>query len=121
MDGTILLADDEATLLRLFSHVLDREGYATISASSSTEAETLLAERGDEIGALLLEVNLPPEGAEQVLKTVSAQCPGLPVLIVSGRPLEGALATQVELSESQDFLAKPFRPTELLAWVGSLP
>ncbi|MEE3328358.1 MAG: response regulator [Myxococcota bacterium] len=121
MTRCILLAEDEATLLRLFSHVLEREGYTTLSASTSTEAEALLAERGDEIGALLLDVNLPPEGAEQVLKTVSAHCPELPVLIVSGKPLEGALAAQVELFETQHFLAKPFRPAELLTWVEALP
>ena len=121
MEQTILLADDEATLLRLFSHVLERAEYATLSASSSVEAETLFAEHADEIGALVLDVNLPPDGAEQVLETVSARSPELPVLIVSGKPLEGALAVEVGRRSNLHFLAKPFRPMELLAWVEALP
>ena len=121
MDRSILLADDEDTLLRLFSHVLERAGYATISAASSTEAETLFAEHADEVGALLLDVNLPPDGAEQVLATVSARSPELPVLIVSGKLLEGSLATEVQSRSNLHFLAKPFRPMELLAWVEALP
>ena len=121
MDQSILLADDEATLLRLFSHVLERAEYTTLSASSSTEAEALFAEHADEIGALLLDVNLPPEGAERVLETVLARSPEIPVLIVSGRLLEGSLAAQVEHHSNLHFLAKPFRTTELLAWVEALP
>ena len=121
MEQSILLADDEDTLLRLFSHVLERAGYATVSASSSTEAEALFAEHADGIGALVLDVNLPPEGAERVLETVLARSTELPVLIVSGKPLEGSLAAEVGHRSNLHFLAKPFRPKELLAWVEALP
>ena len=121
MDQSILLADDETTLLRLFSHVLERADYTTFSAPTSTEAETVFSEHADEIGALVLDVNLPPEGAQRVLDVVLARAPELPVLIVSGKPLEGALAVEVEHRPHMHFLAKPFRPTELLAWVEALP
>jgi DNA-binding response OmpR family regulator len=117
----ILLADDETTLLRLFSTVLERAGYVTLEAASSTEAASLFSQHADEIEALVLDVNLPPDGAETVLEGVLARRPEMPFLIVSGQPLEGALASEVAQSTTGHFMPKPFRPSELLAWVEALP
>lgn len=116
MAPQILLADDEAAILRLFSQILESAGYATLSALTSTEAAELFSQRADEIGALVLDVNLPPGGAEEVLEVVLALRPELPFLIVSGTPVEGHLATQLERHQGT-FLLKPFRSKELLAWV----
>lgn len=112
----ILLADDEAAILRLFSQVLERAGYSTLSAASSTEAVQFFSQQADEIGALVLDVNLPPGGASEVLEAVLARRPELPFLIVSGKPLEGHLAAQRERHQGS-FLLKPFSSNELLAWV----
>lgn len=112
----ILVADDEAAILRLFSQILDRAGYSTLSAATSTEAINLFSEHADEIGALVLDVNLPPGGAEDVLEIVLARRPEVPFLIVSGTPVEGPLETQLE-NHRGTFLLKPFRSKELLGWV----
>ena len=117
----ILLADDETMLLRLFSTVLKRGGYVTLEAPSSTEAEALFSQHADEIKALVLDVNLPPDGAEKVLEGVLSRRPEMPFLIVSGQPLEGPLASEVAQSPTGHFMPKPFRPSELLAWVEALP
>jgi DNA-binding response OmpR family regulator len=121
VDFQILLADDEEPLLRLFSTVLKSAGYGTLEASSSTEAMMLFSQQSEAISALILDVNLPPDGAEKVLEGVLALRPEIPFLIVSGKPLDEPLASQVATSPTRHFLAKPFRTAELLAWVEALP
>ena len=121
MDSQILLADDEPTILRLLLNVLENAGHSTLTASSSTEAVDIFLQQTDQIVALVLDVNLPPGGAEEVLEAVLARRPEIPYLIVSGKPLDEPLASQVAQSPTCHFLPKPFRTAELLAWVEALP
>lgn len=114
--STILLADDEDQILRLLTHVIEREGYSALTACSSTEAIEVLSERAEEIDALVLDVNLPPGGAEGVLAAVWNLRLEIPSVLVSGGPLDGVLEEYVSRRKA-DFLQKPFRPQELVDWI----
>ena len=116
MDSLILIIDDEVAILKLFSQFLTSMGYRTITAENSVEAIERFEENAEEIKALVLDVHIPPAGASNFLDSVADQLTGIPLLLVSGKPLEsGRNANMEELGGT--FLPKPFGPKKLLAWV----
>jgi len=112
---TILVVDDEESILKLMRLSLSSPGCVVLTAQSSDEAFESSRQYREQIHLLVTDIKMDPymSGAEL------AQCmrqlrPGIKVLYVSGFPLEGAALSEVESGEA-DFLSKPFTPRELLA------
>jgi two-component system nitrogen regulation response regulator NtrX len=115
----VLLVDDEANLRRMLGAVLAAEGYAVAEAASGTEAaESVQRRRPD---AVFLDLQMPggPDGL-QTLEQLTADVPGVPVIMMSGRAgLQDAVrATKLG---AYHFLEKPLAPeTVLLTLRGAL-
>ena len=109
----ILVVDDEQDIRELVSGVLEDEGYATRSASNSTEALAALGERRPSL--VLLDVWLQGSKLDglQVLEEIKRRDPTLPVLMISGH---GNLDTAVAAIRqgAVDFIEKPFEAGHLL-------
>jgi two-component system nitrogen regulation response regulator NtrX len=108
----VLLVDDEANLRRMLGAVIAAEGYAVAEAASGTEAaESVRRRRPD---AVLLDLQMPggPDGL-QTLEQLTAEAPGLPVIMMSGRAgLQDAVrATKLG---AYHFLEKPLAPEAVL-------
>ncbi len=114
--GTILIVDDEAPLLRLISRVLEREGFATLTASDGDEARARLDEHRDEIDAVILDVLIPPNGVEEVVDHLESTCEGLAVIFASGDLPPPELSERME-GLGAAFLRKPFQPKALVELV----
>ncbi|MDP6981217.1 MAG: response regulator [Myxococcota bacterium] len=114
--GTILIVDDEAPLLRLISRVLEREGFATLTAKDGDEARGQLDEHRDEIAAAILDVQIPPNGVEEVVDHLEATCDGLAVIFASGDLPSPELSERIE-GLGAAFLRKPFQPKAMVEMV----
>lgn len=57
--GTILLADDEASVLFLGKRMLERLGFSTVAARDGREAVALFAERPGDFCAAILDLTMP--------------------------------------------------------------
>jgi DNA-binding response OmpR family regulator len=110
----ILVVEDERTLAGFIEQALDAEGYAVTLAhdGDSAEAEALT---GD-YGLVLLDVMLPGKSGLEVLDSVRAHKPELPVILITAR---GAIEQRVEGLDrgANDYVTKPFSFEELLARV----
>jgi PAS domain S-box-containing protein len=105
---TILLVDDEASVLRTTSSILRAAGYRVVEAASPSEA--LLAATRD-FDLLVSDIVLPSITGRELAKRIREHHPALPVLFISGFAPEGRVMADVA------FLAKPFTPEALLASV----
>lgn len=105
---TILLVDDEASVLRATSAILRSAGYRVLEAASPSEA--LLAATRD-FDMLLSDIVLPGITGRELAKRIREQRPSLPVLFISGYVPEGRAQPE------PDLLAKPYTPEALLARV----
>ena len=107
----ILVVDDDATNTKLLSFLLRDEGYAVTAVHSAQEA---LARLEDSVYDLIcLDVMMPGmDGLElcQRIRTTATT----PILFLSAR---GAVADKVAglKAGGDDYLTKPFDPSELLA------
>jgi two-component system cell cycle sensor histidine kinase/response regulator CckA len=113
---TILLVDDEETVRRFSSRVLEKHGFDVLSAGTGTEAIAAVRERGPAISLLLTDVMMPGMNGCQLAEQLLAQLPSLRVLFMSGYA-ENVLATNVGLVPGAAFLGKPFKPKALVTKV----
>jgi CheY-like chemotaxis protein len=110
--ATILVVEDDDLLRPMVARMLRRNGYTTLEAGHSTEAEERLSAHGKPVDLLLLDVGLPGVSGPEVAERLKQHWPGVKVLFISGFSRE-ALAEQGVLP-GPGLLEKPFAPLTLL-------
>jgi CheY-like chemotaxis protein len=114
---TVLIVDDDNTVRLLAQTVLQRAGYSTLVAVDGLTALELFARHADEIGLVLLDMTMPRMSGGEVLRTLRALRPELPVVVSSGY-LEAEAAEQFGPLGPGGFLQKPYDSSRLLGAVG---
>ena len=112
---TILVVEDEESLLRMMVQSLKSCGYTTLSASSAAAAIELLEKGGHgTISLLLTDIVMPSMGGPDLAKEVRKRLAGVKVLFISGYPA-GEITAEQLLEEGAGFLSKPFSLKDLAA------
>jgi len=110
---TILLVEDDPAILRLTQTLLERHGYTVLGANSGHEAIRLAEEHGCKINLLLTDVIMPEMNGRQVADAVSALCPLIKTLFMSGYPAS-VISRHRVLDEGINFIQKPFSLRDLV-------
>jgi len=113
----ILVVDDDPGVRRSFARVLRHAGYAVLEAGDGVEGLQLLSRPESAISVVLLDLDMPKMGGEEMLGRVRHAFPRLPVLIVSGHTGPETLA-RVRARGAHGLIAKPCGSEELLAYIG---
>jgi nitrogen-specific signal transduction histidine kinase/ActR/RegA family two-component response regulator len=116
--ATILLAEDDEGLRRLMTQVLERNGYLVLESFSGENALTLAESFEGPIDLLLSDVVMGELSGMELAQTLQTANPGLRVVLMSGTADETVLESLVPGSSA--FLAKPFRPSELIDQIHEL-
>lgn len=114
---TILIVDDEEFLLEYVRIVLLRAGFTVLTARTGEEAWQLILNSQNEIRLVLTDIVMPSsfDGFE-LADRVRRRQPDLPVLFMTGAPLEDSSSANGLVSKRM-LLRKPFDPGQLLAIV----
>jgi DNA-binding response OmpR family regulator len=111
--ATILICDDEAPMRQLIAASLDGTGHTVLQANDgATAVELALSHLPD---ALVLDVMLPDRSGLDVLNEIRAESTlaNVKVIVLTARAQrsdhDAALAAGADL-----FMAKPFRPVQLV-------
>lgn len=110
---TILLVDDEPTLVEALHYNLTKEGYRVITATDGVEA--LERARRDAPDLILLDLMLPRMDGLDVCRAVRRESM-VPIIILTAKDTEVDTVLGLELG-ADDYLVKPVRLRELLARV----
>ena len=113
---TVLVADDEPTVLKMVTATLTRRGYTVVPARDGQEAVTLFRAQPAAFGAVLLDLTMPILDGEQALREIRQLAPATRFLVMSGYSQQETLRRLRETGPV-DFLPKPFSTEELLAAV----
>lgn len=112
---TILVVDDDPAMRILLSDLLRKNGFRSRGAASGREACEDVAAGG--VDLVLLDVMLPGMNGFDVCRTLRQAPEGGPaVIMVSARGAEADRVAGLELG-ADDYIAKPFGRSELLARV----
>ncbi len=114
--GHVLIADDIAISRETLARVLRDAGHRVLSVASAEEVLEYARAHVERPDLAILDLNMPRMTGLQLVPLLKAEFPGqfFPTMIVSGRTLTATELTQV-LSVAEDFLRKPYTPTELCA------
>ena len=114
--GTVLIVEDDRSILDLALNVLASHGYTVLPASDGNEAIRIAASHSGPIALLMTDVVLPGMNGRQVADRIIATRPEIRVLFTSGYA-EDVIAHHGVLDEGIAFIQKPYRVVELLAMV----
>jgi two-component system, cell cycle sensor histidine kinase and response regulator CckA len=89
---TILLVEDNALLLEAMQDLLDSLGYVVVAATNGAEALALLLEGTTAIDLVLSDLVMPEMRGDALLAAICASGMTVPVVILSGYPLDGEIA-----------------------------
>lgn len=109
----VLVVEDEPAVGELIQDVLTLGGYEPILAGSATEAADLWERHRQRIALVISDVVLPERRGDELVARFRDTRPDLEVLFVSGYAAETLGPAILE----DNFLRKPFAPTELLSRV----
>jgi CheY-like chemotaxis protein len=113
---TVLVAEDEPSILKLAKIALERQGYRVLAAVTPGEALRLAKEHQGEIHLLITDVVMPEMNGRELARQVHALFPNLKQLFMSGYTAN-VIAHQGVLDEGVQFMEKPFTMKELCAKV----
>ena len=110
---TVLLAEPDPAVHQVVSPLLRRRGYAVVHARSGAEAEAFLRESLPDL--LIAELLLPGGSGARLVELAKAQSDGtLPAVMLSALAAD-AHRDYALAAGADEFLAKPFRASALLA------
>ena len=119
MTSRILIVEDDPDIAELVARYLDKAGFTAERAGSGRDALQAIAARPPDL--LILDLMLPQVDGLEICRRVRASeaTAGLPIIMLTARAEESDRIVGLELG-ADDYLAKPFSPSELVARVRAL-
>ncbi len=109
---TILVVEDEATVLQMTTLMLERQGYRVVAAGNPAEALRLAREGSGKIDLLITDVIMPEMNGRELAGKILHDHPGMRCLFMSGYTAN-VIARHGVLDDGVQFLQKPFSISEL--------
>jgi len=116
MSRTVLIVDDEKSIVDILRFNLEKAEYMTVCAYDGKEALRLARDLNPDL--MLLDVMLPYIDGFEVCKTLRAEGNNIPIIMITAREEETDKVLGLELG-ADDYITKPFSVRELLARVGT--
>jgi CheY-like chemotaxis protein len=113
---TILLVEDDQSILAMTTRMLEKQGYTVLSANTPGAAIRLSLEHSAEIHLLITDVVMPEMNGRDLAKNLLSLYPRIKRLFMSGYTAD-VIAHHGVLDEGVYFIQKPFSIKELAAKV----
>ncbi|MGZ5467673.1 MAG: sigma-54-dependent transcriptional regulator [Candidatus Aminicenantales bacterium] len=112
---TILIIDDEKSLLELLTVVFKKEGYAVKSSLSAARGFEILEK--EDVDLIVTDIKMPGADGMDILRYARENRPEVPVILITAY---GSIAQAVEALKAGalDYVVKPFDVEELKIIVG---
>jgi len=114
--GSVLVVDDDGTVVDIVSAYLQRAGYATRGARDGVEALGVAAEQRPDL--VVLDLMLPGLNGFDVMRRLRERRK-VSVILLSAKGQPGDRVTGLRLG-ADDYVPKPFSPAELVARVDAV-
>lgn len=116
MRAKILLVEDDPTIIDTLGALLHGAGYTVDTADTQREAIAMATNQTYQL--LLLDVTLKQGNGFAVCAAVKEATPEVPVIFLTASDDEFNTVTGLTMG-ADDYIAKPFRPRELLARIAT--
>jgi PAS domain S-box-containing protein len=110
---TVLVVDDEASILTITSQTLQAYGYRVLTGTDGAEAVAVYAKHKNEIAVVLTDMSMPIMDGAAVVRALTRINPGIKIIAASGLNAKGE-AAKISGVAVKHFLAKPYTAGTLL-------
>jgi len=110
--GTILLVDDEETVIEVGSKMLEKMGYTVLAAENGKHAIEVYKTNKDDIDLVILDMIMPRMSGKETYNRLKEINPNIKVLLASGYSIDGQ-ATEILDRGCNGFIQKPFHMNAL--------
>lgn len=114
----VLIVEDEFAIRSFISLNLKKEGIEVLEAENGERAIEIFEENHD-INIALLDVMMPGIDGFEVLRYIRGKRPEMGIIMLTARTLDHDKVMGLEYG-ADDYISKPFSPTELVARINSL-
>ncbi len=113
---TVLIIEDDEHISGLLKFLLERHGFETRMAADGRAADQLIAATSEPPGLILLDVMLPYHDGFELMRTIRQKSgwEQVPVIMLTAKSMERDIVRAFDAG-ANDYIVKPFQPTELLA------
>ncbi len=109
--GRVLIIDDEISLRQTMARILQRGGYEVTTAANGKEGLAMVSEHPFDL--LYLDIRMPDISGLELLQTIHAKFPELPVVLFTAQPDVNS-AVEALRRGATDYLLKPLKPQTVL-------
>lgn len=113
---TVLVIEDEDSIRNVLRRTLERMSFKVIAASAGQEGLDLFQQHRPDINLVITDLNMPGLDGLDVLRSLRAAAPALPIVVMSGRIDEPVRAALRKLGIS-GVIDKPFGYDQILETV----
>lgn len=111
---TILIAEDDSSVLELFKDFFESFGYKVISVTNGDDAVKAFMPNKDKIALCILDIVMPVKSGPDALKEILSIKPGTKALLLSGYAIE-IERYKSDFSDNVIFVQKPISPRKLVS------
>jgi two-component system, cell cycle sensor histidine kinase and response regulator CckA len=104
---TILLVEDENSVLELAQHILQKRGYKVLPARNGGDALRIASMPNQQIDLVVTDVVMPGMNGREFVEALNGGAPGIPVVYMSGYTDDDIIRRGL-MDSSVTFLQKPF-------------
>jgi two-component system cell cycle sensor histidine kinase/response regulator CckA len=105
--GTVLLVEDNASLLHTTCEVLESAGYRVLKTRNAAEAISTFRQFQSIVRLLLTDVVLPGQNGRDLANELRSIRPNLKIIFISGYP-ENVITRHGIQEDGMSYLPKPF-------------
>ena len=109
----VLLVENNAILSEALASTLEALNYEPITAVNGFAALEILEKRSDEVAVIVSDLTMPGMGGESLFQTLQQQKSTIPMIMMSGNPVEASAAQKLVATGLSGFLVKPIRLQDL--------
>ncbi|MCA9622897.1 MAG: response regulator, partial [Myxococcales bacterium] len=112
-DRCVLLAEDDPVVRSSTTRLLERSGFRVLSAGDGREALAMVEDAEILPDVLVSDVIMPEMSGPELASAIRQRIPGVGIVFTSGYVDDALNRTQLAELDAE-FVAKPFRPEELV-------
>lgn len=110
---TILVIDDEKTVLNVTKLMLERYGYTVLIANDGSEGINIFRSHANDVDLILLDLTMPDMDGEETFHKIYSIRQDIKIILTSGFH-NLAVTQRLRQAGLAGFMQKPYNPQELL-------